>query len=140
MRIKITAGGIFDGEGKEVPVGSIFDIADPKTNEDGTELAPHPWAGRFEVISGAEQEGETTIVNPKGNDAPPPAEFVAPTGPFTAKEKSAGWWAIFDGDDKPVGKAVRKNDLEGFDTLSDDDKLEFATQHAKTAFDAEKKA
>ncbi|MNL59387.1 hypothetical protein D3C87_1831170 [compost metagenome] len=60
---------------------------------------------------------------------------MAPVGPFTAKEKSPGWWSIFDGADQPVGKSVRKNDLEGFETLSDDDKLAFATESAKAAFD-----
>ncbi|WP_292223906.1 hypothetical protein [Brevundimonas sp.] len=125
MRIKITGGGIFDGKGQEIAAGKEFDIADPELNEDGSEVAPHPWAGRFEVISGGEKPG---------NDQPPP-EFVAPVGPFTAKEKSPGWWSIFDGADQPVGKAVRKADLDGFDTLSDDDKLEFATASAKAAFD-----
>ena len=138
MRIKITAGGIHDGEGKEIPVGTELSVAD---HDDET---PHPWAGRFEVISTGEKPGKTGVTNPKPGEKPgnnqPPVEFVAPTGPFTAKEKSPGWWAIFDGKDQPVGKAVRKNDLEGFDGLSDDDKAAFATEHAKAAFEAENKA
>lgn len=145
MRIKITAGGIYDGEGKEIPIGTEFDVEDPETNEDGSEVSAHPWAGRFEAISG-DGKAKPTAKTPKadgkgkGKDEQPPAEFVAPTGPFTAKEKSPGWWAIFDGSDQPVGKAVRKNDLEGFDGLSDDDKTAFATEHAKAAFEAENKA
>lgn len=139
MRIKITGGGIFDGKGQEIAVGKEFDIADPALNEDGSEVAPHPWAGRFEVISGGDEPGKTAVTNPKGGEKPgndqPPAVFVAPVGPFTAKEKSPGWWSIFDGADQPVGKAVRKADLDGFETLSDDDKLEFATASAKAAFE-----
>lgn len=54
-------------------------------------------------------------------------------GPFEIREKAPGWWAIYDGKGEPVGKAVRKSELEGFDTLSDDDKLDFATEHAKAA-------
>lgn len=77
----------------------------------------------------------------KGGAAPPPppVEFVAPVGPYRAGESSPGWWAIFDGKDEPVGKKVRKTELEGFDTLSEDDKATFAIEHAKTAFEAEQK-
>lgn len=139
MRIKITAGGIHDGEGKEIKIGTELNVADPEVGEDGEPLAPHPWAGRFEVISGGEKPGKTAVTNPKGGEKPgndqPPAEFVPPVGPFTAKEKSPGWWSIFDGADQPVGKSVRKNDLDGFDSLSDDDKLAFATESAKAAFE-----
>lgn len=71
---------------------------------------------------------------------PPAAEFVPPVGPFRAGESSPGWWAIFDGKDQPVGKKVRKAELEGFDTFSEADKQTFATDHAKTAFDADNKA
>lgn len=129
MRIKITAGGIYDGEGKEIPVGTEVTVKEE----------PAVWAGRYEVISGGEKPGKTAVTNPKGGEKPgndqPLAEFVAPVGPFTAKEKSPGWWSIFDGADQPVGKSVRKNDLDGFDGLSDDDKLAFATESAKAAFD-----
>ncbi|RZJ47431.1 MAG: hypothetical protein EON87_00930 [Brevundimonas sp.] len=138
MRIKITAGGIFDGEGKEIPVGSEFDIADPETGADGEPLAPHPWVGRYETI-GESKKGKTPVTNPAGGGNDEPPVFVAPVGPFAAKESSPGWWAIFDGKDQPVGKKARKAELDGFDTLSDDDKLEFATQHAKAAFDADQK-
>ncbi|MNQ39739.1 hypothetical protein D3C85_533680 [compost metagenome] len=130
MKIQITAGGIYDGEGKEIPVGTEFDL----------KAEPTAWAGRYTVLSDGEKAQKKTAPNPKpaegagGNDQPP-AEFVAPVGPFTAKEKSPGWWSIFDGADQPVGKSVRKNDLEGFETLSDDDKLAFATESAKAAFD-----
>ena len=130
MKIQITAGGIYDGEGKEIPVGTEFDLKEEPTS----------WAGRYTVLSDGEKAHKKAAPNPKptegagGNDQPP-AEFVAPVGPFTAGEKSPGWWTIFDGQGQPVGKNVRKNDLDSFDTLSDDDKLAFATESAKAAFD-----
>jgi hypothetical protein len=133
VRIKITAGGIYNAEGKEIEVGSELTLKDE----------PTAWAGRYETISGGDTKAKKAVTNPAGGDTKdpasgndqPPAEFVAPVGPFTAKEKSPGWWSIFDGQDQPVGKSVRKNDLDGFDTLSDDDKLAFATESAKAAFD-----
>lgn len=143
MKIRITAGGIHDGEGRELKIGTELDVADPEVGEDGEPLAPHPWAGRFEVISGGEKVGKTAVTNPEGGENTgnnqPPAEFVAPVGPFTAKESSPGWWGIFDGVDQPVGKKVRKAELEGFDTLSDEDKQAFSNEHAKAAFDADQK-
>jgi len=144
MRIRITAGGIHDGEGKEIKIGTELDIADQEVGEGGEPLAPHPWAGRFEAISGGgDKPGRTAVTNPKGGEntgnGESPAEFVAPIGPFTAKESSPGWWGIFDGADQPVGKKVRKAELEGFDTLSDEDKQAFSTEHAKAVFEAEQK-
>ena len=117
MRIKITAGGIYDGEGKEIPVGTELDVADRE--DDGT---PHPWAGRFETISGS-QTGKTGV----NNDEPP----AAPVGPFEAKDKGEGWWQIVDGAGEQVGKSIRKADGEAFNTLSDEDKVAFAAEHAK---------
>lgn len=110
MKIQITAGGIYDGEGKEVPIGTTYDVKDE----------PTAWAGRYTVVTG-DSEAKTAITN----------EPVELKGPFTAKEKSPGWWAIFDGAGEPVGKAVREDALKGFDDLSEDDKLAFATEHAK---------
>lgn len=121
MRIKITAGGIYDGEGKEIPIGTELEVADPELNDEGFEVAPHQWAGRFETISGS-QTGKTGVTN---TDTPPPA------GPFEAKDKGEGWWQIVDGAGEQVGKSIRKADGEAFNTLSDDDKAAFAAEHAK---------
>lgn len=128
MKIQITAGGIYDGEGKEIPVGTEFDLKEE----------PTAWAGRYTVLSSGKVEKAPKVEAPPVVSLGPvvePPVFVAPVGPFTAKEKSPGWWSIFDGADQPVGKSVRKNDLDGFDTLSDADKLAFATESAKAAFD-----
>ena len=139
MRIKITAGGIYDGEGKEIPIGTELDVADFEVDDEGRPVEPHPWGERFTVVSGSKKgkTGATGDAPPPPPPPPPPVvEFVAPVGPFTAKEKSPGWWAIYDGKGATVGKAARKADLDGFDTLSDEDKLAFATAHAQAAFDA----
>lgn len=114
MRIEITAGGIYGAEG-EIPVGTELTV----------KAEPKGWAGRYRVI-GRGADGRTAITNPAD-------EFVPPVGPFEAKEKAAGWWAIFDGAGEVVGKAVRKDALDGFNDLGDDDKLAFAVEHAKAA-------
>lgn len=51
MKIQITAGGIYDGKGVEVPIGSEFDVTDEPTG----------WAGRYVILSA---EGGELIVNP----------------------------------------------------------------------------
>ena len=126
MKIQITAGGIYDGKGEEIAIGTEFDV----------ENEPTAWTGRYTVLSDkkVEKPQPTPVVKPV--PVVEPAVFVAPVGPFTAKEKAPGWWAIYDGKGETVGKAARKADLDGFDTLSDEDKLAFATAHAQTAFDA----
>lgn len=129
MKIQITAGGIYDGKGEEIAIGTEFDV----------ENEPTAWAGRYTVLSDkkadkVEKPQTAPVVKPVA--VVEPAIFVAPVGPFTARESSPGWWGIFDGTDQPVGKKARKADLDGFDTLSDEDKLAFATAHAQTSFDA----
>lgn len=53
---------------------------------------------------------------------PPTGELA---GPFEARDKSGGWWAIYDKNDNEVGKALRKDDAEAFNGMSDEDKLAF---------------
>ena len=122
MRIKIVAGGIFDGEGQEIAVGKEFDIADPELNEDGSEVAPHPWAGRFEVISGG------TEAKAKGGKKTPASNPV--TVKYEAKAKGDGF-VIVDGDGKEYGAVLTEADAKDFNGLSDEDKAAFATEHAK---------
>ncbi|WP_312416683.1 hypothetical protein [Shinella sp.] len=59
-----------------------------------------------------------------GEPVKPVDEFKAP---FEAKDKGAGWWAIYDADGKEV-RSLRKDDAEIFNALSDADK---ATEVAK---------
>lgn len=55
MKIEVTAGGIYDGEGKEVPVGTTFDVKDE----------PQGWAGRYRVVSKVDKDAKTPVTNPK---------------------------------------------------------------------------
>lgn len=109
MRIKIIAGGIYDGEGKEVPIGTHLTVSEE----------PAAWAGRFEIIS--DDDGDKTAIT---NDAPP-------TGPFTVSDGGKGWWNILDANGEKVGKGLREDDAKAFDTLSEEDKTAFAAEHAK---------
>lgn len=95
MRIKITKGGIFGANG-EIPVGTELDVADwPETKEDGSDNGAHPWAGRFETISGS-RKGKVTVAN-----EPPvvvtPAEALALSGGQFMTFKAAAKKALGDG-------------------------------------------
>ncbi len=68
MRIKITKGGVYASNGKEIEVGSELDVKNEPTG----------WAGRYEVISGA-ASGKTSVTNPKVD--PAQAELEAKTIP-----------------------------------------------------------
>jgi len=65
MRIRITAGGIYDGEGKEIPVGTELDVADFDVNDEGQPVDPHPWGGRFVAIGGG-KKGKKGVNNDGG--------------------------------------------------------------------------
>lgn len=54
-------------------------------------------------------------------------------GPFVAKEKSPGWFSIFDADGNPVGKAFRETDATAFNALDDAGKLKAAEEALKVA-------
>lgn len=118
MRIQITAGGIYGADG-EIPIGTKLTV---KTEPTG-------WAGRYTVLDGDDAADEkTAVTNPAGGGAEGTTE---PAGPFEAKDKGEGWWAIYDGKGEQVGKSVRKADGEAFNGLSDDDKVAYAAEHAK---------
>lgn len=57
MKIQITAGGIFNGEGEEIPVGTELTVA----------KEPAAWAGRYTVLSEGkgDKRDKTPVVNPK---------------------------------------------------------------------------
>lgn len=116
VRIEITGdaergSGIFGADGSQIPVGAELTLKEE----------PKAWAGRYRVLSGG--KGKVAVTNP--------AEDEGPKGPFTVAEKSAGWYSIKDADGTEVGKALRKDDADAFDTLSDEDKAAFAAEHAK---------
>lgn len=60
MRIKIKAAGenlgsgIYDGQGREIEVGAVFEV----------EAEPTAWAGRYEVLDGVgSADGKTFVAN-----------------------------------------------------------------------------
>lgn len=55
----------------------------------------------------------------KGKKAEPEKTDTAPKAPFEAKEKSAGWFAIFDAEGKEVGKSFREDDAKAFNALDE---------------------
>lgn len=109
MKIEITAGGIYGANG-EIPVGTELTVKE----------APLGWAGRYRVVG--KTEGKTPVTN---------EQKIAPVGPFTVKEQSAGWHAVVDAEGAAVTKNMRADALAGFDALSDDDKAKFITDNAK---------
>ena len=109
-RIQITAGGIYGGDGKEVPVGTELTVKGELTG----------WAGRYQVLSSG-GEGKTAITNPEGGEA----------GGYTVQDGGNGWWSILDANGQKVGKGLREDDAKAFESLSDEDKAAFATEHAK---------
>ena len=130
MKIQVTAPGIYNSKGEEIPVGTELDV---KTEPTG-------WAGRYTVIGGKGAAEKVAVTNPDDSPktkAEPKAEpekapeKPAPVGPFTVKDASPGWYAIVDGAGATVGKNVRKADAEAFGALSDEDKAAFAAEHAK---------
>lgn len=110
MKIEITAGGIYGAKG-EIPIGTVVEVKSEPTG----------WAGRYRVVSGGDSEGKTPVTNPAG----------ATTG-YAVKEKGGGW-SVVTKDGEEVTKGLRKDDLEGFDDLSDEDKAAFAELHKKEA-------
>lgn len=66
MRIRITAGGVYNAAGDEIPVGSEFDV----------EKEPRGWAGRYVPISGS-SDGKVAVKNPKPPEDPARAELEA---------------------------------------------------------------
>jgi len=108
MKIEITGKGIYgaptkDNKTGEVPVGTVLTV----------KKEPTGWDGRYRVISedGKGDGKKVAVINPA--DA---------KGPFEAKEKGGGWWAITDADGNAVGKSIKKDDAEIFNALSDEDK------------------
>lgn len=122
MRIKITAGGIHDGEGREIPVGTELNVADPEVGEDGEPLAPHPWAGRFEVISGS-RKAKKAVTNPAGGEA---------NGTLKAEHHGGGKFNITQGE-QVLLSGLSKEDADAFNGLSDDDKAAFVADQTKPA-------
>lgn len=120
MRIKITAGGIHDGEGKEIPVGTELDVADFDVTEEGQPVDPHPWGGRFTVV-GKSKKAKTGVTNPAGGDST-----------LKAEHHGGGKFNITQGE-QVLLSGLSKEDADAFNGLSDDDKAAFVADQTKPA-------
>lgn len=109
MKIKITAGGIYNGKGEEIQIGEEFEVKSEPTG----------WAGRYTVLSGGDTKGKTAVVNPQQSEAG-----------YAVKDKGGSWFVITK-DGEEVTKSFRKTDLDGFETMSDEDKGAFVELHKK---------
>lgn len=101
MKVQVTAGGIYDAKGQEIPVGSELTI----------DAIPAELVGRVTPLGGS-----------------PVAVPVEPSqggAPYEVKESSPGWYQVYDAAGAEVGKKLRKDDAEAFTALSDEDKAEF---------------
>ena len=117
MKYEVTRRGVYDAKGEMIEIGTEIEVRG--------DTVPGYLVGKSVPVKG----GKVAVTNPAQN--PQPGESHPPVGPFEAKEKSPGWFAIHDGSGDEVGKAVRKDDADAFNTLSDDDKAAFAAEHAK---------
>lgn len=108
IRLKAPAGltttGIYGKDGTEMAVGEELDL----------ENEPVGWAGRYDILDGGPTEGQKAVTNP--------------ASAYAVAETSPGWFAITK-DGEPVTKKLRQSDLEGFDTLSEEDRAAFADLH-----------
>lgn len=64
MRIQITAGGIYNAKGEELPVGTEIEL----------KKEPTAWSGRYNVLKGA-GDSKTAVTNPKKEEDPAKAEL-----------------------------------------------------------------
>jgi hypothetical protein len=103
VRITITAGGVFDGNGKEVPVGTTLTV----------KKEPVAWAGRYEVTSG-DDKGKTAVTNDG----------------LKAEHHGGGKFNITKGEEVLL-QGLSKADADAFNALSDDDKAAFVADQAK---------
>jgi hypothetical protein len=105
MKIEITGRGIYGAKG-EVPVGTQLTV----------ENEPKGWEGRYRVLSGGPAEGSEGVNN----------------SAYSVVNKGGGYYVVTK-DDEPVTKSLRKDDLDGFDGLSEEDKAAFVELHKKEA-------
>lgn len=115
MKIEITAKGIYGAPTKEnktgeIAVGTVIDVKEE----------PKAWDGRYRVVSGGSTDGKEPVTNPADEKG------------WSVKKKGGGYSVVtFDGEE--VTKSLRKDDLEGFEDLSNEDKAAFAELHKKEA-------
>jgi hypothetical protein len=105
MRIEITAGGIYDSNGKEIPVGTELTVKEE----------PVAWSGRYRVVSSG--KGKTAVTNPAD-------------GALKAEHHGGGKFNITKGEEVLLS-GMTKADADAFNDLSDEDKAAFVADQKK---------
>jgi hypothetical protein len=113
VRIKITAGGIYNAEGKEIEVGSELALKDE----------PTAWAGRYETISGGDTKAKKAVTNPAGGDT---------KALLKAEHHGGGKFNITKGEEVLLA-GISKTDADAFNALSDEDKAAFVADQKPAA-------
>lgn len=116
-----------DGDADEVEAFGVK-FTDGKSVEVSDEVAAKLKGNPFFKASPEKVATDKAPASPakatKATDKAPeqPADADASfKAPFEAKDEENGWWNVYDADGKKV-KALRKDDAEIFNSLSDDDK------------------
>jgi hypothetical protein len=127
VRIKITAGGIYNAEGKEIEVGSELALKDE----------PTAWAGRYETISGGDTKAKKAVTNPAGGDTKAKKAVTNPAGGDTkallkAEHHGGGKFNITKGEEVLLA-GISKTDADAFNALSDEDKAAFVADQKPAA-------
>lgn len=113
MKIQITAGGIYDGKGEEIPVGAEFEV----------ENEPQGWEGRYTVLSGGDTKAKKAVTNPAGGDT---------KDLLKAEHHGGGKFNITKGEEVLLA-GISKTDADAFNALSDEDKAAFVADQKPAA-------
>lgn len=108
MKLEVTQKGVHDARGQRVAVGDVIEV------EGDTVPA---WLVNKVRVAG-ETSGKTLVVNPSMG--------------YAVNQKGVGWFFVSK-DGVPVTKSLRKDDLEGFADMSDEDKAAFVELHKAEA-------
>lgn len=109
MKIEITARGIYDNAGEEIPVGTELTLKDEPTD----------WVGRYRVVGG-DVSGKTAVTNPAKSDK---------TG-LRAEHRGGGSYSIMDGD-KEIVEKLSKAEAEEFNALDAEARAKFIEKPAE---------
>lgn len=109
MKLKITQKGV-RMNGNTVEVGALVDVKG--------DTIPAGLVNKAAELDGGKK---IAITNPAKDP-------VNPVVGYAVAEKSPGWFVVTK-DGVEVTKAMRKSELDGFEAMSDEDKVAFADLH-----------
>ena len=116
MRFEITARGVYGRDGKPIPVGQTVEV------KDGASTA---WLANKARAAGGQQ---VAVTNPAVGGV---QQATSGEG-YAVANKGRGWFVVTKGGAE-VTKSLRKEDVDGFDELSDEDKAAYVEAHKAEA-------